>query len=246
MAPCACLTCGSSNTRCPSPPAFSLPIFHPSKLQPRFQVDSAALTSWLCARGLAAPRQTQWIIYESQPAVPLLRLCWNKQTTHNLACISMDSSKVVILDIRRPSQPVATLEGHRAGVNSIAWAPHSPCHICTAGDDRQALIWDLQEMPKPIDDPILAYQAESGAWCRRNRNRSRRAARSAPVLWCPCVLVSLPCRCLLCALFAPMVVALRLLLSVGVTTEINQLQWSTIHHDWVSIAFGNKMQILRV
>jgi WD40 repeat protein len=91
---------------------------------------------------------------------------------------------------RRPSQPVAELSGHRAGVNAIAWAPHSPCHICTAGDDKQALIWDLQEMGvKPIEDPILAYQAES---------------------------------------------------------EINQLQWSSIHHDWVSIAFGNKMQILRV
>ena len=101
----------------------------------------------------------------------------------------MDSSEVVILDIRRPSQPVSVLKGHRAGVNAIAWAPHSPCHICTAGDDNQALIWDLQEMPKPIDDPILAYQAES---------------------------------------------------------EINQLQWSKVHHDWVSIAFGNKLQCLRV
>ena len=73
---------------------------------------------------------------------------------------------------------------------------------------------------------------------------SRRPIR--PRIVGPCVLVSLPCRCLLRALFAPMVMALRLLLSVGVTTEINQLQWSTIHHDWVSIAFGNKMQILRV
>ena len=130
-----------------------------------------------------------WIIYESSPSVPLLRLGWNKQTTHNIACISQDSQKVVILDIRRPSQPVAELSGHRAGVNAIAWAPHSCNHICSAGDDKQALIWDLAEMPKPIEDPILAYQAES---------------------------------------------------------EINQLQWSTIHNDWVSIAFGNKMQVLRV
>ena len=44
-------------------------------------------------------------------------------------------------------------------------------------------------MPKPIEDPILAYQAES---------------------------------------------------------EINQLQWSLTQPDWISIAFANKMQILRV
>jgi len=33
----------------------------------------------------------------------------------------------------------------------------SSCHICSAGDDAQALIWDLQTIPNPIEDPILAY-----------------------------------------------------------------------------------------
>lgn len=28
------------------------------------------------------------------------------------------------------------------------------------GDDRQALIWDISPMPRPVEDPILAYQAE--------------------------------------------------------------------------------------
>lgn len=32
---------------------------------------------------------------------------------------------------------------------------------CTGGDDSQALIWDLTAMPKPITEPILAYNAES-------------------------------------------------------------------------------------
>ena len=27
-------------------------------------------------------------------------------------------------------------------------------------DDQQALIWDIQQMPRPIDDPILAYRAD--------------------------------------------------------------------------------------
>lgn len=41
--------------------------------------------------------------------------------------------KVVILDVRVPCTPVARLNNHRACVNGIAWAPHSSCHICTAG-----------------------------------------------------------------------------------------------------------------
>lgn len=38
-------------------------------------------------------------------------------------------------------------------------APYSPIHVCTAGEDRQALIWDLSRIPAAIEEPILAYGA---------------------------------------------------------------------------------------
>lgn len=129
------------------------------------------------------------IIYESPDLTPLLRLAWNKQDPNYLATALMDSPKTIILDIRVPSIPAAELAGHHVCVNGIAWAPHSSCHICTAGEDKQALIWDLSALPKPIEDPILAYSAEA---------------------------------------------------------EINQLQWSAAQPDWISIAFGSKLQLLRV
>jgi WD repeat-containing protein 68 len=103
------------------------------------------------------------IIYESgDGGAPLLRLGWNKQDPRYMATILMDSSKVVVLDIRFPTLPVAELQRHQACVNALAWAPHSSCHICTAGDDSQALIWDLSSMSQSMDqglDPILAYSA---------------------------------------------------------------------------------------
>jgi len=133
------------------------------------------------------------IIYESSnPKTPLLRVGWNKNDSNYLATILMDSTKLVILDIRVPSVPVAELQRHRGGVNALAWAPHSNWHICSVGDDRQALIWDVSSVrdhPNVDQDPILSYTA--GA-------------------------------------------------------EINQLQWSSAHLDWVSICFGTKLQILRV
>lgn len=46
----------------------------------------------------------------------------------------MSVLQVVILDVRVPCTPVARLNNHRACVNGIAWAPHSSCHICTAGN----------------------------------------------------------------------------------------------------------------
>ena len=36
------------------------------------------------------------------------------------------------------------------------------------------------------------------------------------------------------------------ILSYVAGAEINQLQWSAAHPDWVAICFGNKAQILRV
>eukprot|EP01098_Paradermamoeba_levis_P003769 TRINITY_DN1673_c0_g3_i1.p1 TRINITY_DN1673_c0_g3~~TRINITY_DN1673_c0_g3_i1.p1 ORF type:complete len:373 (-),score=103.21 TRINITY_DN1673_c0_g3_i1:202-1185(-) len=129
------------------------------------------------------------IIYESPNLRSLLRLCWNKQDDYFLATVSVDSERATILDIRVPSIPAAELTGHSAPINAVAWAPHSSCHICTAGDDNQALIWDLSPLPKKIEDPILAYNAEG---------------------------------------------------------EVNQLQWSSTQPDWVAIAFGQKLQILRV
>ncbi|KAK9117771.1 hypothetical protein Sjap_016718 [Stephania japonica] len=105
------------------------------------------------------------IIYESSDPVdtPLVRLGWNKQDPRYMATIIMDSPKVVVLDIRFPTLPVVELHRHQSPVNAIAWAPHSSCHICTAADDSQALIWDLSSMGQPLDpaglDPILAYTA---------------------------------------------------------------------------------------
>lgn len=46
-----------------------------------------------------------------------------------LACVL----QVIILDVRVPSVPVARLCNHRASINGITWAPHSSCHICSAG-----------------------------------------------------------------------------------------------------------------
>ena len=67
-----------------------------------------------------------------------------------------DHWQAVILDIRFPTLPVAELQRHQAAVNALAWAPHSSCHICTAGDDAQALIWDLTSMAKPLEQSLGA------------------------------------------------------------------------------------------
>merc|ERR1712137_280175 len=70
----------------------------------------------------------------------MIRCC---QDPNYLATIMQGKDSVVLLDIRVPTQPLAELKGHESPVNAISWAPHSQCHICTAGDDSHALIWDM-------------------------------------------------------------------------------------------------------
>ena len=103
------------------------------------------------------------IIYENpETGVPLLRLGWNKQDPRYMATFGMESKTVAIIDIRFPTLPVAELKRHASSVNTLAWAPHSSCHICSAGDDAQALIWDLSAINQLSEgglDPVLAYEA---------------------------------------------------------------------------------------
>uniref|UniRef100_A0A1B6M5H7 DDB1- and CUL4-associated factor 7 n=1 Tax=Graphocephala atropunctata TaxID=36148 RepID=A0A1B6M5H7_9HEMI len=102
------------------------------------------------------------IIYEDPFRTPLLRLAWNKQDPNYLASVAMNASEVTVLDIRVPCTPVTKLKNHQACINGVVWAPHSSCHLCTAGDDKQALIWDIQCMSQTIEDPILAYTGATG------------------------------------------------------------------------------------
>lgn len=104
------------------------------------------------------------IIYESADTTPLLRLRWNKLDPNFLATVTMDSAKVIVLDIRVPNTPIATLDhktsaAPNSNVNAISWAPHTAVHLATAGDSCQSLIWDVSDVAKKLEEPMLSYNA---------------------------------------------------------------------------------------
>ena len=45
------------------------------------------------------------------------------------------------------------------GAHSYNHTARVHCGSLVAADDHQALIWDIQQMPRAIEDPILAYTA---------------------------------------------------------------------------------------
>eukprot|EP01126_Amoeba_proteus_P024191 TRINITY_DN2438_c0_g1_i3.p1 TRINITY_DN2438_c0_g1~~TRINITY_DN2438_c0_g1_i3.p1 ORF type:complete len:182 (-),score=30.43 TRINITY_DN2438_c0_g1_i3:484-1029(-) len=106
--------------------------------------------------------QSCTVIYEnSMSKNGFIQVDWNKTDPYYLAAISEDDPVASIFDIRFPTLLAAELKGHDASLNSITWAPHSNFHLCTGADDKQALMWDISSLPKPIHGPFLAYQAGS-------------------------------------------------------------------------------------
>lgn len=87
--------------------------------------------------------QSSNIAYETKEKNALLRLAWNKQDDRFVATFEADSSKVLILDWRKSTEPVCEISGHTASVNSISWSPHSRSLICSAGEDGSAIKYDI-------------------------------------------------------------------------------------------------------
>lgn len=77
------------------------------------------------------------------PQPSIVRVAWSAADPRYLACVPQNSPSTLVLDIRFPSAPLAVLCRHRAAVNALAWSPADAAALVTAGDDAQALIWDL-------------------------------------------------------------------------------------------------------
>lgn len=83
---------------------------------------------------------------------PLLRLSWNKVDPNYAATFCLQSRKIILLDIRVPTLPVAELLGHSDCVTGISWSPTSATHLYSVGYDGNCLLWDLSgNSPASVD-----------------------------------------------------------------------------------------------
>lgn len=131
----------------------------------------------------------------------------------------MDSKKVIILDIRVPTIPVAELCGHSAPINHVTWAPHSAHHLASVGDDAQALIWDYC----------------NGNMSNNNNNNNGFGSDGNINLG----FGGVPSNTAGSAALEPF-------LSYSADAEINSVAWSKTHPEFMSITFEDKLQMLHL
>lgn len=117
----------------------------------------------------------------------------------------------------------------QAAANCLAWAPHSSCHICSAGDDSQVRLRLLSQFSH-FPFSTMRSEGHSG----RPAHCAVSTVRPQALIWD------------LSTMSQPMDNGLDPILAYSAGAEINQLQWSSTQPDWIAIAFANKLQILRV
>jgi WD repeat-containing protein 68 len=99
------------------------------------------------------------LLYQTGDRNPIVKLAWNRKDKNYIGLVEMDKKHITLVDCRRMGV-VSKLEHHQDSVNAICWAPHTSTHICSVGDDKQALIWDLSNSQEVNKSPLLEYTSE--------------------------------------------------------------------------------------
>jgi WD repeat-containing protein 68 len=100
------------------------------------------------------------VLFESQDLSPFTRVSWNFNNSNFVAALGLDKNIIYIIDQRMTNSPYALLNYHSNVVNALSWAPHSNAYICSVGDDKNSLIWDIQLVSNRTEDPLMSFVAD--------------------------------------------------------------------------------------
>ncbi|RCK63377.1 hypothetical protein Cantr_10166 [Candida viswanathii] len=97
----------------------------------------------------------------------LLTLTTSNIDQHHLATVGINSNQVIVIDMRMPGIPVVTIDGSLGGIthsliNSIKWHPTSN-YLLTGGDDCQALVWDINNLPSSGSAAVAGSSSSNGS-----------------------------------------------------------------------------------
>jgi WD repeat-containing protein 68 len=110
------------------------------------------------------------IIYETKEQTPITKVAWNNRDSYYISALAWEKETIYVIDTRKSANALIELKSHTAPVTAVAWAPSSPWHICSVGEDNYVLIWQLtNQFDNLTNGPILSYKAPSEiynvSWC---------------------------------------------------------------------------------
>ncbi|KAJ2614578.1 hypothetical protein H4S08_001643 [Coemansia sp. RSA 1365] len=181
---------------------------------------------------------------------PLLRLSCNLLDPNYIATFALDSNRVVILDVRNPGNAVVQLAGHQAPVHAIAWSPSSSSQLCSAGADARVLVWDIHQA-------LVArqhQQRQAVATAAQAKHLSRLSARGpamdvppqSPHQQLQSSAIQAAAQAAAAQAISQQPVIAAPSLTYAARLPVNALAWNQNSPEWISIAFGNTVQTLRL
>jgi WD repeat-containing protein 68 len=110
------------------------------------------------------------IIYETKDQTPITKIAWNMQNSSFISALAWEKETVYIIDSRVAMVSLVELKSHSAPVTAMSWAPQSESHICSVGEDKFVLIWNIRsQIDNSNTGPILSYKSPSEiynvSWC---------------------------------------------------------------------------------
>jgi WD repeat-containing protein 68 len=113
------------------------------------------------------------IIYETKDQTPITKIAWNLENSNFISALAWEKDTVYIIDSRIAMVSLVELKSHSAPVTSMAWAPQSNSHICSVGEDKLVLIWNIQShLDSTNNGPFLSYKAPheiyNVSWCKNH------------------------------------------------------------------------------
>ena len=111
------------------------------------------------------------IIYETKDQTPITKIAWNSQNNNFISALGWNKDLIYIIDSRVAMVSLVELKTHTEPVSGMSWAPQSTSHICSVGEDKLVLIWNLEsQINNPNSGPLLSYKAPSPinnvSWCQ--------------------------------------------------------------------------------
>lgn len=110
------------------------------------------------------------IMYETKDLSPINKIAYNTENSYLISAVVWDNDTVHIIDSRVAMSSLVDLKSHTSAVTGTAWAPQSGTHICSVGEDKLVLIWNVESQMDNVNcGPILSYKAPDQItnvnWC---------------------------------------------------------------------------------
>ncbi|KAJ1934687.1 hypothetical protein EC988_008726 [Linderina pennispora] len=173
---------------------------------------------------------------------PLLRLSCNAVDPNYIATFALDAHQVSILDVRFPGSPVIQLIGHQAPIHSVAWNPGSSSQLCSAGADSRVLVWDMRQAlatRQHQQRQAAVAQAQAKQMTRLAGKDEYDESMSPGAVQAVAQAAAVQAATQQPTNAAPS-------LTYAARLPVNSLAWHQNSAEWVSIAFGNTVQTLRL